>query len=449
MNPDKRSSLVKKNILFSFFTKGWSGVVQLLLVPVTIACLGNYQTGVWLTVSSVLIWIDSLDIGLGNGMRNRLAEHIANNEYQKARQCVSSTFFMLIAIIVPIAAILSFASQYIDLYHLLNVDPSHIPYLPQTICIAIVLVCTTFIFKFIGNVYMAVQLPAINNLLVVLGQTAVLAAIWLLKLWHVSSMLWVAFLSTLCPLLVYLVAYPITFGWKYATLAPSFRYFDKSMVKEMLTIGIRFFVLQVAGIILFATSNILISNLFAPDLVTPYQVAYRYFSFSMMLFTIIGVPFWSATTDAYQRKDYLWIIQSHRQVSRIVWAMGGLLIIMAALSKSVYDIWVGNGVSVPLGLTLWMGAYLFITIHSLSNSYFLNGIGAINMQMICTISAAILYLPCAWLFSRFWGINGIAMALCFVNLPGAMLNAYQLRLIMNHALSDGTRSLKHETLWLK
>ena len=93
-NSDGRSSLIVKNILASFFIKGWSVLVQLMLVPTTLACLGVYENGVWLTISSVLIWIDNMDIGLGNGLRNKLAEAMAHNDYAKGQQYVSSTFAM-------------------------------------------------------------------------------------------------------------------------------------------------------------------------------------------------------------------------------------------------------------------------------------------------------------------------------------------------------------------
>ena len=66
----RRSSLLQKNILASFLIKGWSAVIVFLLTPVTLKCLGDYTNGVWLTISSVMLWIDNLDIGLGNGLRN-------------------------------------------------------------------------------------------------------------------------------------------------------------------------------------------------------------------------------------------------------------------------------------------------------------------------------------------------------------------------------------------
>lgn len=83
-NGDERSVLVKKNIAGSVLIKGWSCVVQFLLVPVTLKCLNQYEYGIWLTISSILLWVDQFDIGLGNGLRNKLAEAIARNEFERA-----------------------------------------------------------------------------------------------------------------------------------------------------------------------------------------------------------------------------------------------------------------------------------------------------------------------------------------------------------------------------
>lgn len=42
-------------------------IISLLLVPVTLNYLNSYEYGVWLTLSSILVWINYFDIGLGNG----------------------------------------------------------------------------------------------------------------------------------------------------------------------------------------------------------------------------------------------------------------------------------------------------------------------------------------------------------------------------------------------
>ena len=116
LGADKRTALMRKNIALSFLIKGWSGVVTLLLVPVTLHCLGEYKNGLWLTISSMLIWIDNLDIGLGNGLRNQLATYLAHGDNQKAREAVTCTFIMLGVIIIPIMLLAIGAAHYGDLY---------------------------------------------------------------------------------------------------------------------------------------------------------------------------------------------------------------------------------------------------------------------------------------------------------------------------------------------
>ena len=88
-NSKERSQLLIKNIVASFIIKGWSLVVQLLLVPVALNCLTVYEYGLWLTLSSVITWMDNFDIGLSNGLRNKLAEAIAHDDKKLAKELTS------------------------------------------------------------------------------------------------------------------------------------------------------------------------------------------------------------------------------------------------------------------------------------------------------------------------------------------------------------------------
>ena len=142
---DGRSSLLAKNIYASFVVKGWSAVVMLIMVPLTLHCLGVYRNGVWLTISSLLVWIDQMDIGLGNGLRNRLATHIAQGRNDEARKVVSSTMAMLVSIMLPVLSILLVLICYGNVFEFFNVDPQAIPELRTALLAAVTLVCMTFV----------------------------------------------------------------------------------------------------------------------------------------------------------------------------------------------------------------------------------------------------------------------------------------------------------------
>ena len=428
----KRSSLLQKNILASFIIKGWSAVIVLLMVPATLHCLGEYKNGIWLTISSLLLWIDNMDIGLGNGLRNKIAEYMAHGERERTRSLVSSTFALLSCIIIPVMLVLLLLIAVGDPYQVFNAAPTKVPHLDQVLMVTVILVCTSFVFKLIGNFYMGLQLPAVSNLLIALGQTLALIGTYIV-LWSGShSLMLIALVNTLSPLLVYLLAYPYTFFYKYPQLRPSFRLIDFKEAKAVINMGVQFFIMQISSVVLFMTSNILISNLFSPEMVTPYQITYRYFSILLVVFTVICMPFWNATTDAYQRNDMEWIRQAASKLRLMTIGILLCLIVMVALSDIVYAIWIDRQTVIDIRMSIVMAAYIFILIYSMRYSYFINGIGTLRLQLIFTATAAIVFIPLAYL-ATWWthDIIWFMVVMCLVNIPGLIVNRIQFYKLIN------------------
>ena len=433
LDRDRRSSLVRKNIAGSILIKGWGCIVQLLLVPATLKSLNQYEYGVWLTISSILLWLDQFDIGLGNGLRNKLAEAVAKNDFMLARRLVSTAFVMLTVIIVPIVLVLLFLVCYTDVSSFLSIDdPSVQDGIIKVLIVSILLVGATFIFKLVGNVYLGLQLPAVNNLLVVLGQTLALVVIFVLSCSRDLSLIEVACICTASPLIVYLLAYPITFRI-YGFLRPSFCLFDKCALKDLFSLGVKFFIVQVAGLIIFATSNILISKILSPSEVTPYQISYKYFSFTIMLFTLISAPVWSATTDAYSKDDWSWINRTMHKMDKVMFVFVSLLLFMLLLSEPVYDIWVGDEIKIDFMLSVFMSLYMAVLIFSTCYSNVLFGIGKIRVIAIATMTEAVVYIPLAVALGHRFGLYGIVGALLIVNLLCAVCNKIQF-----NKLASGT-----------
>jgi len=422
---NQRTILLKKNIIGSFIIKMWTCIVQLLLVPVTLGCLNQYEYGIWLTINSILLWIDSFDIGLGNGLRNRLAMSIATGDKILSKQQISTTFVMLSAIVIPLIIILCFVTNNIDCYALLNVKKTYVSNLSNIIILSFSLVGATFIFKFIGNVYLALQLPAINNLLVALGHTLSLLGIFCLsQTFKTINLMHVALIYTASPLIVYILSYPITFT-KYKHLRPSIFYFNKKELHNLFGLGIKFFFIQIGALILFASSNFIISHVFSPKEVTPYQVSFRYFSLVNILFTIISAPLWTATTDAYAKNDWDWISTMTKKMNYILKIFVIVLIIMLALANPIYSLWVGKSVHIPFSMSAMMALYTSVLIYGTCYSNILCGIGKIRLITIITIIEAIIYIPMALITSKYLGLVGIIVALTLVNMLSAITNKIQ------------------------
>ena len=67
---------VRKNMVLSTVYRALSMVISYLYVPVVLAYLGEVKYGVWTTILNVLSWITYFDIGIGHGLRNKLAENL-------------------------------------------------------------------------------------------------------------------------------------------------------------------------------------------------------------------------------------------------------------------------------------------------------------------------------------------------------------------------------------
>jgi O-antigen/teichoic acid export membrane protein len=378
----------------------------------------------------MLVWIDQMDIGLGNGLRNQIATYMAHQELQKARIIVSSTMVMLLFIAIPILLILLAVVWSMDVYLFLNVSYEAIPELRIALLSAVTLVCMTFVLKSIGNIYMGLQLPAISNLLIAIGQTIALIGTWILFSLDYATFFNVVIVNTAAPLLTYLLAYPITFYKFFPWLRPSMKLVNLQSALELGDLSIKFFWIQIAAIVQFMTANILISIFFTPEMVTPYQIAYRYLSLVMVAFTVICMPFWNATTDAFERGDIDWIQRSDQRMNYIILIIAATLIFMIAISPWVYEKWIGDSCDVPFMMTCMMAIYIFLLILSMRYSYFLNGIGALRLQLYMTIMTVV-FIPASWAVSYYthdiiWFMA--VMSLCVT--PSIVVNMIQFHKIL-------------------
>jgi len=427
-----RTAKFKKNIVVSGAFKAADTLIYLLLVPLTLGYLNAYEYGIWITLNSILCWIDSFDIGLGNGLRNRLAEALAKDDKVQARKYVSTTLFMLIILVIVLSAIGFFIISQIDWFKLLNVDAGTVVNLTQIITISFCFFCLNFVLKFVGNVYQALQIPSAMYAMNFFAHLLSLVVIWFLTLVSTGNLLLIAIVYSAAPPVVYAIAYPVTFKKLFRYLDPSIKFFDKSCIKDLFNLSLLFFVIQLASLVLFSLSSIIISHKFGPVEVTPYNIVQRYFSVIPMLTNIILAPLWSATTDAYSRNDMKWIKDAHRTVLKLLAIVAVVLTLMVILSSLVYDIWIGDKVEIAFTLTLMIAIYSFILMWSQGYSYLLNGMGKLKLQAINTILVALVFYPLCNYFGSIYYVPGIILGMCLVNLSGAILNTIQYHLVINN-----------------
>lgn len=408
-----RTILVIKNIGFSFAYKGFSILISFLLIPLTLDYLNAYEYGVWLTLNSVLSWIFLLDIGLGNGLKNKLSEAIATNDTENEKIYVSTTLFIMIGLFIFSFLIFLIMHSFINWSDILGVEEGKIKSLNCIVLFVSFFVCLHFVTKIVGNIYQALQRSSVNDLIAFLGNTISLIAIYILTKTTDGSLFYVGITFSSIPVLIALLAMPVTFK-KYPNLTPHFRYIRFSKIKDLASLGVSFFIIQISCVVLFTTSNIIISKLFGPDEVTPYNIATKYYSALTFIFNIILSPIWIATTDAYKRNDLFWIKKMLKSIFYIWCIMVLIIVAMYIISPYLFPIWVGNKVQISSSITLWSGIYIMILTLSNVFATFINGFGKLRIQLIFSIFQPIIYIPLAMFCGQHFGVHGILIALCIV-----------------------------------
>lgn len=426
-----RTKNIARHIGWSFIYKAGSIVGSFLLVPLTIDYLGTENYGIWLTLSSFILWFSFFDIGLGNGLRNKFAEAKALGNYSKAQAYVSTAYYTIGIISIVLMLLFFIINNFINWTLFFNTSSG----LEQELSLLLPIIFAFFglhlIVKLITTIYQADQHHSIQGKIQFFIQVLSLIVIWLLTKTNQSSLLLFGSVLSALPVLVLFGLNLFAFKKKYKKFQPKFSLWKKKHLKDITGLGFKFFIVQMAAIVLFSTDNYIIIKLFGPEEVVPYNIAFKYFSLVTMAFNIIITPYWSSFTEAFTKKDFEWIKRSVVNIQKLWLLIPIGLVVMVIIADWFYYLWIGDKVNVPFILNVSMAIFVSTFTYSMVYNYFINGVGKIKLHFIISIVIMLLNIPLSILFARYleMGVSGIIIAssVCMVlNILFMPLQYYKL-----------------------
>ena len=426
-----RTIKIKKNIILLTLLKIINVLVGLLIVPLTLNYLEPNKYGIWLTISSIIAWVGYFDLGLSNGLRNKLGEAFAVNDLITARILVSTTFASLLIIVLLINTIFWILNPFLNWTTILNVKNS----MSNEIHILVIFVFTLFSLQFLTGVVTAVistdQRPALANSFSVFSSLLSLGAIYLLTLTTKNSLLYLGLTLSTISFLVPLLASFFFFKFKYKHISPKFESIDFSKIKGIAIQGVQFFFLQIASLILTMTDLLIISRLYGPEKVVPYNIAYKLFGFVIVIFGMFTTPFWAAYNEAYNKNDIDWIKRATNKMV-FIWGIIAIgVVFLIFISNYIYKIWLGSQVSIDLSLSVYMGIYVLLQTLNSIFATFIFATGKLRLLTFFSILVAGINIPLCFFFARDleFGPQGIILATIsctFINLIIATIQYYKL-----------------------
>lgn len=437
-----KDRILFQNVLGAFAVKGLSLVVSLFTLPAYMRFFQDQNVlGVWYTILSVLTWVLNFDLGVGNGLRNKLALALAEENRTRARQLISSAYFMIGGLMLALAAAGLILIPLADWNSFFNVESALIPAetLVQVVRYAFIGIALQFFLRLVSSILYALQKSAVNNAISLITSVLLLAFALLAPVAAPAESLKLFSLGyVFCANLPLAAATAVVFWGPLKDCRPGRRWVTGSCAKGVLTLGGMFFFCQIFYMVIANTNEFFITQYTDPANVVEYQIYNKLFTLAGTLFMLGLTPVWSAVSRAVAEGDYLWLRRLNRQLLWLTAAAAAAEFAILPFLQILVDFWLGpEAIAVRYDYALVFALFGTTMIGQTTVSAIANGTGRIKLQMLCyglgvVVKVAVIDLGCR--MTGQWIVVVLANAL--VLLPYCVLQQIDLSRYIRRKLSE-------------
>lgn len=392
---DKNTKSVITNIIGSFGVKGLSMIIGLFTTPVYIRYFNNNEVlGIWFTLLSVLAWILNCDMGIGNGLRNKLVGALESEDKYEGRKYVSSAYLFLCGVSVIVIIVVAIVSRFVNWNVVFNISSEILgkEELGTALTILLLAICLQLIFRLITSVLYALQQAFIPSLLNLITNVFLLFYALITISMEVNgsiiNMAWAYLFAVNLPLVAATI---IVFLFSHRELAPSLKFYNNKYAFSTLKIGGAFLWIQFMAMILNSTNSYFVTLFVGNAEVVDFNIYNKIFTLIGTFVSLASTPIWSAATKAQVEENYIWLSNLFKRfLSIAVIAIAGEFILVFPL-QIVFDIWLGEStIPVNYGIAVVFAIYGSVMIWSSVITCFVNGLGELKLQSIFLTLGAVI-----------------------------------------------------------
>lgn len=399
---NRRDEKLYYDILGTYIIKGGSILVGLVTVPTFIKYFNNNITlGFWFTLLSIFQWMLTFDIGVGNGIRNKLSYAMARKDFDLSQKLVingyilsgalSFLFFIIGLVIYYIFDISSFFTSS-------EISSKTIQYVLIIVFIGVLI---QFFLKITNSILYSLQKITLVNLSNLI--TSILILIYTLLFTNGeldTKLLNLSLVYSFC-INVPLIITTVILFYKYLPFIKMNRsLIDIDIISSILKLGGSFFLIQVYLLLINSTNEFLISKLYSSEYVVNYSVYIRYFSIITNFFILLVNPIWTSLSKYYAENNITQMLVLYKSLKKILFLSFTLNIFLSLVSKLIIPIWLGqSGFQIRTIEIIVFLAYSYFSIRNISVSSLANAISNLKVQFYYFLFAVILKFSLIFLFS--------------------------------------------------
>lgn len=400
-------------------TGGLSGVagkttavlVSAITLPITVRYLGPERYGFWVTISTTILLLAVLDLGIANTLINCISRAYAERSDEMAKRYYSTAFWATTVIAICLGMLGRAGWHLIDWGKLFGLHSAMMAREAE--------MCTAISFGYVllslplglaNKVMSGYQRVPVSNFFAIISSVSSLAAIIVVVRMHGSVVeLMAAFCAALLtgPMLL-----NVWMGFRHQPkIRPSLRRVDMGSVREIMSHGMLFFTLQIAGLAVFNTDNLIIAHFLGAKQVTPYAVAMRLVSYATMLQALFVPSLWPAFSEAYFGEDIIWIRKTYRHIMRAtVLTVTSAALFLGCAGRWIIRLWAGPA-AVPDPVLLWcMCFWIVLLAITVNQGALLAATQQLKLQAIYSSIAAAVNLALSIVLVQRLGSIGVLLA---------------------------------------
>lgn len=389
------------HIIGSVLLKGTAIILGFLTIPAFSSYFSSDSLyGAWLTIVSILTIILNFDFGITDGLKNRIIEAKKDNNNEKIRSLITNSYFA-----TGVVSLIVLAGGFVSIFVLdwnavLNVNAELVDL--TTIRLAMMLIiftiCIELVLRNVVSVLSAFKKIVLANSMMIITNALLIISAFLLRNVNFNKILLMAILYLAFVSLPLVLATVYSFKKICPYAVPSVKLVNKSTVKDLTTLGFKFFAIQICNIVLWGLNDFFISNLFGPANVVEYQKIYKLFSTIISLYSIFQPTLWVYLAFANKAND----LGKIKKLSLLAFSLSAVIIFgvlfCALFSRQIFDFWLGEAtITVTLHNLLPFVAYgilysLLASVSVLCYSFEKLRSFTIISIVICVIKIPLLYL---------------------------------------------------------
>ena len=314
---DPRLSRIFHGSASALLSRGFALLMSAVSLPLTVRYLGPERYGIWVTVSTTVVMMSVLDLGIANSLTNLISRAYAGDDKLAAQRSYASAFWVSSGASAVFGMIAWAFWKKVPWQLLFHVSRASLAREAEVcVAIAIAFFLLSLPLNLVNRVLSGYQQTQVTNYASLLNSVLGLMAILLVIGMHGSLVdLMVAYSAMMLVGTLGLNVWVLF--WNKRWMVPVPQAIHRSTVRELLGSGTGYLLLQLSALVVFNSDNLVIGHYLSAADVTPYSVTWRLVGYAAVLQTALSPALWPAYSEAYARGDYGWVRKTFWRSGRV------------------------------------------------------------------------------------------------------------------------------------